>query len=123
VPDWRKLANSNRLLNLADALFTPTFEEGHEEPRRRDEYWYKEGLKDIAPLLARAKASVFLPKLCEWLRASVEAKKHVNLASGNDHSYIWRPAIEEHAQNNDYDFAAVLTGFVRQGFEESDSGH
>ena len=32
-------------MNLADSLFSPSFEEGQDEPRRRDNYWYKEGLK------------------------------------------------------------------------------
>jgi hypothetical protein len=31
---------------------------------------------------------------------------------------MWRPAIEEHEQNPDYDLAGVMAGFVRKGFEE-----
>ncbi|MCJ7589120.1 MAG: hypothetical protein MUQ00_14650, partial [Candidatus Aminicenantes bacterium] len=106
-------------MTLAEALFAPTFEKGQEEPSRRDEYWYKEGLKKVVPVLAGVRARGFLPKLCDWLKASVEAKKHVDPDSGSDYSHIWRPAIEEHEQNRDYDFAGVLVGFVREGFEEA----
>jgi hypothetical protein len=58
-------------------------------------------------------------KLCDWLRVSVDAKKRVDSNSGSDYSYMWRPAIEEHEQNRDYNFAGVMVGFVRQGFEQA----
>ncbi len=109
---------------LADALFAPSFEDGQEQPSRRDEYWYKEGLKKVVPILAREKPRGFLPKLCDWLKAAVKAEKHVDSDSGSDYSYLWRPAIEEHAQNRDYDFAGVMVGFVREGFEQAiQEGH
>ena len=109
-------------LNLADALFTPRFEEGQEGPRGRDDYWYKDGLKKVAPVLAPRNPQVFLRKLCDWLQASVEAKGHVDLESGADGSCSWRPAIEEHGQNRDYDFAGAMVGFVRDGFERAVNG-
>ena len=106
-------------MTLADALFTPAFEKGQEEPTRRDEYWYKSGLAEVVPVLAARKPYEFLPKLCDWLKASVDAKKHVDPAGDSDYSYIWRPAIEEHEQNHDYDFAGAMVGFVREGFEKA----
>ncbi|NQU23890.1 MAG: hypothetical protein HQ567_21620 [Candidatus Nealsonbacteria bacterium] len=109
-------------LDLADALYTPTFEKGEEEPRRRDEYWYREGLKKVAPLLIVRTPQVFLRKLCDWLKASVDAKKQVDEKTGNDYSYTWRPAIEEHGQNGDYDFAGAMVGIVREGFEQAVNG-
>ena len=109
-------------LNLADALYTPTFEEGQEQPSRRDKYWYKNGLKKVVPALAPRNPHVFLRKLCDWLKVSVEATKHVNLQSGADDSYWWRPAIEEHGQNRDYDFAGAMVGFAREGFERAVEG-
>jgi len=116
-----RLADSGKFgaaMELAEALFTPTFKEGQEEQSGRDEHWYKEGLKKVVPALAGVHARVFLPKLCDWLKASVEAKKSADPDSGSDYSYIWRPAIEEHEQNNDYDFACVMVGFVREGLEQ-----
>jgi len=104
-------------MQLAEALFTPTFKEGEDELSRLDEHWYKEGLSRVVPALATARARVFVPKVCEWLLAAVEAKGYVDSESGRDGSYTWRPAIEKHGQNHDYDFAGVMVGFVREGLE------
>jgi hypothetical protein len=106
-------------MTLAEVLFTPKFENGQEQLNRQAEYWYKDGLKKVVPALASREPREFLVKLCEWLKASVDAKKHVDSNSGSDYSYVWRPAIEEHEQNRDYDFAGAMVGFVRQGFEQS----
>jgi len=107
-------------VDLAEALFTPKLEDGQKELRHRDQYWYKDGLKKVIPVLAGPRADSFLPKLCDWLNASVRArtKKHRDQEPGSDYSYVWRPAIEEHEQNHDYDFAGVMVGFVREGFEQ-----
>jgi hypothetical protein len=104
---------------LADALFTPRFGDRDEGPGRRDEHWYKEGLQKVAPALSRAKGAAFLTVLCGWLSASVNSKKHVDTDTGADYSYSWRPAIEEHEQNHDFDFAGVLVGITRAAFEEA----
>lgn len=117
-----RLADSDKFgaaMGLAEALFTPTFRKGQEELSRWDEHWYKDGLKKVVPALAGVHARVFLPKLCDWLKASVEAKKSVDPKSGSDYSYTWRPAIEEHEQNHDHDSAGVMVGFVREGFEQA----
>lgn len=108
---------ANAARELADALFTPTFDHGREEPRRRDAHWYKEGLRKVVPALAKVRSREILPKCCEWLKASVEAMRYFNPKSTSDFSYIWRPAIEEHEANHDYEFAAEMTGIVRSGFE------
>lgn len=102
---------------LADALYTPRLGEGQESPNRRDIYWYKDGLKKIVPILASKRAQDFVPRLCEWLKEAIEAKGHIDLSTGDDHSCSWRPAIEEHNQNRDYDFAGAMVGFTREGFE------
>jgi hypothetical protein len=104
---------------FAEALFTPSFEVGQGEPRRRDAYWYKKGLSEVVPLLAPVRPREFVPKLCDWLTKCVEAKRHVDPESGCDYSYVWRPAVEEHEQNRDYDFAGGMVGFVREGFEQA----
>lgn len=104
-------------ITLADAIFSPQCGDGQEEPTRRDKYWHKEGLKKIVPLLAAQQAGTFMPKLCDWLRAAIDAKKYHDADS--DYSYVWRPAIEEHEQNRDHDFAGVMVGFVREGFERA----
>ncbi len=108
-------------MELAEVLFMPQAEEGRRGPRQRDQYWYKDGLKKVIPVLAGPCAHVFLPKLCDWLNASVRARmsKDAGHETGSDYSYIWRPAIEEHGQNQSYNFAGVMVGFVREGFEQA----
>jgi len=106
-------------MTLAEALFAPKFEEGQELPTRRDVHWYKHGLGQVVPALAEKEPRQFLLKLCNWLNASVKAKKPSDPESGGDYSYTWRPAIEEHPENRDYDFAGVMVGFVREAFERA----
>jgi hypothetical protein len=55
--------------------------------------------------------------VCGWLDALVRTKEHVRPETGEDYSYWWRPAIEEHEQNRDYDLTGVVVGFLRQGLE------
>lgn len=117
-----RLADDGELsvaLTLAEALFAPRFEEGEERPGRRDEYWYEAGLKKVVPALVGREPHEFLSRLSDWLKLSVDAKKHVDRNSGSDYSYLWRPAIEEHGQNLRHDFAGVMVGFVRAGFEKA----
>ncbi|MDI6448673.1 hypothetical protein [Anaerobaca lacustris] len=109
----------NPAMELADALFAPAFEAGQERPKGRDAYWYKDGLKKVAPILSETSAREFLPKLCDWLKAAIDAKRNVDPGTGSDYSDIWRPAIEEHEQNHDYDFAGGVVGYVREAFERA----
>lgn len=104
-------------LSLADALFSPKRENLKTGPGRSDSYWYKQGLKKVTPILSIRRAQTFLPMLCDWLEILVRSTKGLDDEAGDDHSYIWRPAIEEHEQNHDYDLAGVVVGCVREGFE------
>jgi hypothetical protein len=104
---------------LADVLFTPRFRNGQGKPVVEDEYWYKEGLKTNAPALVHQRPHEFLAKMCGWLETLVESSGYVDKQKGWDGSSVWRPAVEEHAQNRDYDLACALVGFVRQGFEDA----
>lgn len=106
-------------LTLADALFTPHFKPGHEQPRHRDQYWYKAGLDKVIPVLVAREPGVLLRKMCDWLRRSIDATKRVERDSGADGSYWWRPAIEQHAQNLRDDFASAMVGFLRMGLEQA----
>jgi hypothetical protein len=111
-------------MTLAEALFTPQFEPGQEEPAHRDKYWYMKGLKRLVPLLVAKAPNRFILDLCDWLTASIAAKTHTDRDSGSDYSDVWRPAIEEHEQNRTYDFAGEMVGLVRQAFEQAiGAGH
>jgi hypothetical protein len=104
-------------LNLAEALFHPLFDGHVEEVGRRDTYSYFKALNQVVGSLARNRTEPFLESLCRWLTAAVEAKEFVDRESGEDRSYLWRQAIEEHAQNTDSDLAGTLTSSLRQAFE------
>ena len=120
-----RLAEGGRLddsLTLADGLFSPRPEPSGEGPGTRDDYWYAEGLRKVVPVLAGEHARAFLPRLCNWLRAAVGARKSPDPDTGDDYSYIWRPAVEKHEQNHDHDVVGVMAGCVRNGFELAIAG-
>ena len=110
-----KSGKKNQALKLAEALFTPRFEEGQQKPRNWDEYWYENGLAEIVPPLAKCAPLKFTRTLCHWLKKSVDAKLQINKYS--ESSYLWRPAVEEHEKNGAYDLSGIMVGFVRHGFE------
>ncbi len=118
----RRLAEGGQVpsaMTLARALFTPRFEEGREQPSWPDIHQYRAGLTLVVPALAARQGRESASNLCDWLRAAIEARKHVDIKSKSDYSYVWRPGIEEHDQNEDYDFASAMVGFTRAGFEEA----
>lgn len=105
--------------DLACVLFDPNFVLDGNKPFLRNEHWYKEGFAEVAPALARTRARDFLPILCDWLNHALVINKNVESNTNEDFSYSWRPAIEEHDQNGNYDFTGVMVGTVRTAFEEA----
>ena len=87
------------------------------KPARRDAYWLIRGLDRVVPALSVREPAQFLAWLCDWLSAAIDARIHSDRESGRDYSFVWRPAVEEHEQNRDYEFAGAMVGFVRNGFE------
>ena len=105
-------------LSLADALFALR----HASCKgiaNRDHYWYSEGLEKVVPRLTAVRPTKFLTRFCTWLHSAVENRDHFDRESGSDFSWHWRPAIEEHEQNDRYDLAGEMVGFVRQAFEQA----
>ena len=103
-------------MTLAESLFG--LEHGSRKGTRRDRefYWYKEGLKKVVPVLTEKRPTTFINNLCQWLCTAIEREKNNGQENTSRH---WRPAIEEHEQNRDYDFPGVIVGFVRQAFEQA----
>lgn len=112
-----KDGESSSAMALAEGLFSPVLDDGQETLNQRDQYWYKEGLDRLVPLLAGAEPRAFVPRLCAWLEAAIRAKPHVSAKGEEDYSFIWRQAIEEHEQNTDSDLAGSLVGATREAFE------
>jgi hypothetical protein len=106
-------------LSLAQSLFAPTSGDGSKRPTQHDSYWYLEGLKRIAPALGAAAPDAFLPTICDWLEQLVYLTKGVDIDSDDDYSYFWRPAIEDHDQNDEHDVVDGVVGCVRVAFESA----
>jgi hypothetical protein len=104
-------------LTLAEGLFHPVLDGDSGGPARRDAHSYLKALNQVVRPLARIRTKPFLQAVCRWLTVALEASEHVDRESGEDHSFLWRQAIEEHTQNRESDFAGNLAGCVREAFE------
>lgn len=103
-------------LELADRVFDPR--DWRESPKRGSsfEYGLERALRGkIVPALLPA-TNDFLTLLVQWLVHSVEGDE---TSDRDERSWMWRPAIERHAQNHDYEFAAKLLNIVRDAFERA----
>jgi len=86
---------------------------------RQASYPFFEALTEsVVPALAPAAPVPLLEVLLGWVR-SAASKEHPSQADSDDLSYLWRPAIEEHEQNRDHDFAGRLVGVVRDVSERA----
>ncbi len=93
--------------------------ERDEQTLRQASYPFFEALTEsVVPALARSAPLPLLEVLLRWVR-SAASKEHPSRADGDELSYIWRPAIEEHEQNRDHDFAGRLLGVVRDVSERA----
>jgi hypothetical protein len=116
----KKLAENSEAdsaMTLAAEIFQPTRQLRRELSAQNDLFQYERGLKKVLAPLSLARPHEFLGMLTKWLEIAIKSKRHIRRGSDSDYSYLWRPAIEEHPQNRDYDFAGVLVGFAREGFE------
>lgn len=103
---------------LAAALFRPR-STGDETPIREPrDYWYREGLESVAAKLVVGRPLQTIEKLSDWLADWIEIDREGKLgADGEDYSCIWRPAIEEHKQNSDYQLPAFVVRVLRDSCE------
>lgn len=85
---------------------------------RRDEYSYISSLdKDIVPVFAPILPQELIGHLFYELRSACQIRNSEHRRSGDDYSYVWRPAIEDHEQNRDYEIDGQLVGCVRRAIE------
>ena len=87
------------------------------------DYSYLKALNEsVIPSLQSLKPQVLLQLLCTWLSQAIEIDRREQSEESKppeDYSYIWRPAIENHSQNRDYDFHAKLVTLIRDAFESA----
>ncbi|MCH8969371.1 MAG: hypothetical protein IIA66_09675 [Planctomycetes bacterium] len=106
---------TNTALELASSAFAVSRGEEARQ-RQQHDYSYFEGLsKSVIPSLIPARPVELLSLLVGWLRTAIDAEHHV--FEDNDLSYMWRPAIEDHPQNREHEFASKLVSPVRDAFE------
>lgn len=110
-------------LELADGLFDPSFVSSPASSPSPEEHGYEEGLHRVTMALTQVAPREILLRLCRWLEASIQSKTYSNADTGEDLSWSWRPAIEPHEQNHDFDFASTFVDPIRSSLEAAiDSG-
>lgn len=89
------------------------------EPRARFDVWdYDQILKNHYPKLVEAEPIPALELLCNLLEKAIRfSLTEENVNENEDYSRIWRPAIEDHSQNTDYDIRSVLAEGIRDAAE------
>lgn len=89
------------------------------EPKARfDSWFYEEILKKYMPDLVNAGEERALTLLCELLEDAIRLSGDLtNEDVSKDKSFIWRPAIEDHAQNYPHGLEQLLVSAVRDAAE------
>ncbi len=105
LPDRRK--------PLKEPYFLPP------EPKARfDEWDYDQILKNHYLKLVETKPIPAIELLCNLLEKAVKVPlTKESIEDHEDYSYIWRPAIEDHPQNTDYDIRNILVEGIRDAAE------
>ncbi len=82
--------------------------------QRRENYGFLEAIKSLTPHMVPIQPEDTIGLLCEEVATAIQAKGKP--AGGDpmfDYSYMWRPAIEEHEQNQTHDLAGTLVTPLR----------
>ncbi len=90
------------------------------QPRLKIQLWqYQEILGENIPDLVDFAGFEAFNLLCNFLNNAILFSMRDNTYKGaDDHSYIWRPAIEEHEQNRYEDIQGVLVTAIREAAEQ-----
>lgn len=89
------------------------------EPRTRFDIWhYEQILKKQIPDLVAVAGESALGLLSDLLSDAIRfSRRHKEDEGSEDHSYVWRPAIEDHNQNHPYGLKDLLVLAVRDAAE------
>ena len=105
-------AREKPALSLADEPATRT-----EATPHIDDYWYRQLLdkefKGVVAIAAMPSVRLLSDVLAEGLGLEHVSEEEALPGKREDFSWIWRPAIEDHSQNQDFDILAVLVEAVR----------
>ncbi|QDS91617.1 hypothetical protein FF011L_03470 [Roseimaritima multifibrata] len=118
-----KLCDSGHMeeaFELAEALFLPREPASERSMHDPKDYWYREGLQQVSESLVSASPERMIICLRDWVGILGRVNRGEDSTSiADDYSYIWRPAIEEHEQNSDYDLAGFVVGVLREVCERA----
>jgi hypothetical protein len=79
-----------------------------------EDFFFKEILKRDIPVLLKADPGGSLEMLADALQAAIDVSvRPQENRPREDISYAWQPAVEDHAQNHDYDLRSLLVRAVR----------
>lgn len=109
VPDRETAPNQEE-----GGIFTPS-----PQPRSRFDPWeYEDILKKHVPILVETTGERAMDLLCDILESAISLSRHDEKGGElKDYSYVWRPAIEDHAQNYPHRFKDFLVTAVRDAAE------
>ncbi|MGH8058925.1 MAG: hypothetical protein ACREOH_17095, partial [Candidatus Entotheonellia bacterium] len=95
------------------------------EPRARFDLWsYAQVLRDHVPDLVSVARADTLLLVCDLLQAAIRLSRPQEEPEGpEDHSYLWRPAVEEHPQNRRLGLRELLVSAVRDAAEHIATGN
>ncbi|HKT11946.1 MAG TPA: hypothetical protein VJW77_08995 [Terriglobia bacterium] len=89
------------------------------EPRARFDLWeYGQVLKNNIPDLVNAAEGRAFSLLCDLLDLVVRYSQRSDIKPPEDYSYVWRPAIEDHAQNLNLGLKQILVTAVRDSAQQ-----
>lgn len=121
-----KLSNENEVessLDLLGSLLEITSLKGEDGvPRKEaqpsfDIYLYGEILDNVVPAVLSKEPDKVIKILCSKLSKAIDLNRPTK-GSVNDFSYVWRPAIEDHPENRDYEDAEnLLVTAIRESLE------
>lgn len=131
IEHWAKGGLTEGALRVARVLLDVLPEERHveagpdeeyrlpPEPQARFDTWdYEEILKKHYPELVRAAGLPALELLCDLLDRAIRLSRRRDDDQGpEDYSVIWRPAIEDHLQNDGHIIKDALVTAVRDAAE------
>src|SRR5262249_17456061 len=83
----------------------------------QDTRWIIESLSsDAIPAVICVRAAELIQHLVSEVCRAIQASKHPPSGT-DDYSWIWRPAIEEHEQNHDFDAKSNIVGCLSTATE------
>ncbi len=111
-------SNNQLVFDLVRARLSPQVETDPQN-RRQAGYSTIKAVEGFMPVVIKIAPQKTIDLLCKLLTKAVQEKGGSSEGSPTeDFSYMWRPAIEDHPQNSNYDLAGKLVDPLRNAAEQ-----